>query len=101
MTMMMNDDHDVYFGNYLFYICFTATGFLSHETLMGGDDDDDDNDVKSNGDGREKSKLEDVDNGKIMMSVMMITRVSDDFDNCNIDDDDGVEFRMMMERKLL
>ena len=78
MTMMMNDDHDdhdVYFGNYLFYICFTATGFLSHETLMGGDDDDDDNDVKSNGDGREKSKLEDGDNGKIMMSVMMITRV--------------------------
>jgi len=42
-----------------------ATGFLSHETLMGGDgddDDDDDNDVKSNGDGREKSKLKDVDN---------------------------------------
>jgi len=80
MTMMMNDDHDdhdVYFGNYLFYICFTATGFLSHETLMGGDDDDDDddNDVKSNGDGRVNSKPEDGDNGKIMMSVMMIIRV--------------------------
>ena len=69
--MMMNDDHDVY----LFYFCFTATGLLSHETLMGGDDDDDDNDVKSNGDGREKSKPEDVDNGKIMMSVVMIMRV--------------------------
>lgn len=70
---------------------FTATGFLSHETLMGDDVDDDDNDVKSNGDGRLNSKLEDVDNGKIMMSVIMIMMMMmRRLDYCN--NDDGVKF---------
>ena len=83
-------------------MCFTATGFLSHETLMGDDDDDDDNDVKSNGDGRVNSRLEDVDNGKIMLSlmmmmiIMMMMMMQRRLDYCN--NDDGVKFRMMMER---
>ena len=53
------------------FLCLTATGFLSHETLMG--DDEVDNDVKGDdGDGRVKSKLGDVDNGKIVMRMSMM-----------------------------